>query len=303
MKKPFRLLAMIVAFLMLQAPPFQGSAPAEASVTAGIDYRDGRIKISVDERPLEDVVEEVARKTGVRVIDNHPSREAVSMHLDYLPVAASLQRLLQGRDYVFFYRAGKAGEEPILTQVVVLPKTGGRVTAGPAEEAPATTAEAETEFQESNFSNAGLEQILEDVGTQEIDIENTITNALQQIHEMAPLHTPETRREDSQQAHAGNPVVGAMVPYGSVPPGSASGTAATGPGNRSASQQEASSPSSLTENIQNTDSSNPTDPSESPPDGDGPAEIDFDPLAQFRQLLEDIQEAAQNVPETTDNPL
>jgi hypothetical protein len=292
MKKSFWFFAAIVAFLLVQAPLYEGSSHALAAVTTGIDYRDGRIRISVDGRPLEDVVEEVARKTGIRVIDNHPSQEAVSIHLDYLPVAASLQRLLQGRDYVFFYRAGKPGDEPLLTQVVVLPKTGGRVTAGPDRDEPTRlSTEDSAELQASSFRNAGLEQILEDVGTQQINIESTITNALQQIHEMAPLPLPETRRDDAQHA----PGPGAMIGSANTGVRQDTGTLA----DRTSSQSGESAPVSLTKGIENTERD---DPEQTKPDDPGPGEPGYDPLAPLRPILEQALEAQKNTPPQSDNP-
>ncbi len=305
MNTSFRLFTGIVAFLILQALPLEGSALERGAATSGIDYRDGRIKISVDDRPLEDVVEEVAQKSGIRVIDNHPSREAVSMHLDYLPVAASLQRLLQGRDYVFFYRAGKPGDEPVLTQVVVLPKEGGRVTAGtgPVENVPAPgTAGAEPEPGDGHFRNAGLEQLLEDVETEQIDIESTITSALQRIHEMAPLPATEMVPDDSG-SEGGPAYLSRGVTTGSVPDN-------VGQGRRSSAQRSGKGASSQAgqsasqEQTQDTTNTGKDDPEPTDPDGQPqPGDPDYDPLAPLRPILEQALEAQKNRPPQSDPPL
>jgi len=105
----------------------KGTLPAKDF--SGIDFRDGLLRVSVENQKFQKVMDEVAQKAGIEIVINGLADEDLTIHFDYLPLENGLKRLLSGRNYVFFYRSVEASQPPRLTQVLVLPKTEGETVA------------------------------------------------------------------------------------------------------------------------------------------------------------------------------
>jgi len=93
----------------------------------GIDFSNGFLKVSVEKQAFKDVIEEVARKTGTRIVTSSPIDEEMTVSFDYLPLEKALQQLLSGKSHVFFY-SSQAGNQVKLSQVFILPGSPGTST-------------------------------------------------------------------------------------------------------------------------------------------------------------------------------
>ncbi len=69
----------------------------------GIDFRNGLLKVSVENESLKDVMDDVSRKAGIKIIVNFSTEEEMTVSFDYLPLENGVRRLLKGYDYALMY--------------------------------------------------------------------------------------------------------------------------------------------------------------------------------------------------------
>ena len=59
---------------------------------SGIHFRAGRLRVSVENRKFQKVMDEVAKKTGIRIVFNGITDEDLTIHFDYLPLEKGLKK-------------------------------------------------------------------------------------------------------------------------------------------------------------------------------------------------------------------
>ena len=102
----------ILSFLALQiaASVAAESWPRESSIrraavpaNSPIEITDGHVSVKLEDVPLANVLELIAKKTGARVFFNGRLNGNVSVELKNAPLEEGLQRILQGRNTAYFY--------------------------------------------------------------------------------------------------------------------------------------------------------------------------------------------------------
>ncbi len=99
-----------------------------------VDFKNGLLRISVEKQKFWKVIDEVAEKTGIRIIANTSSDEDLTINFDYLPLEDGLKYLFRGKNHIFIY-SGEDRISAVLKEVLVLPGSwdepvqvsGGRV--------------------------------------------------------------------------------------------------------------------------------------------------------------------------------
>jgi len=91
---------------------------------SGIDFKDGRLSVSIISQPFKKVMGEISKKSGRRIVIKDDTDVKLTANFDYLPLEAGLRRLLKGKNYVFFYSSDQMHRNSMLTQVLVLPRSG-----------------------------------------------------------------------------------------------------------------------------------------------------------------------------------
>jgi hypothetical protein len=74
------------------------------SVITDINYKEGRLKVSAEAQDFQGVINRVAEETGVKLSLTIPVDEKITAHFD-LPLEEGLQRILDGKSYIFLYSA------------------------------------------------------------------------------------------------------------------------------------------------------------------------------------------------------
>jgi hypothetical protein len=96
---------------------------ASSQRVAKVEWRQGQLSVAAEEVPLSEVIQAVASKTGIEVVELEEFRQEVSVQLSGLPLHDGLQRLLADVNYVLIESAsGQEQRRPVLTVIV-----GGRV--------------------------------------------------------------------------------------------------------------------------------------------------------------------------------
>ncbi len=120
--------ARIFWFLAIVIFPFQTGVSAAEGNTAplrgdfsGIDFQNGFLKISVENREFQKVMEEVAKKTGIQIVMNAPVDKRLTIDFDYLPLEQALKRIIRGSNCVFIYRSEQTRQHAELLKVLIFP--------------------------------------------------------------------------------------------------------------------------------------------------------------------------------------
>jgi hypothetical protein len=133
----FWLLVLVLFSLQMGVSSGGEKVTPPAKDFSGIDFRDGLLRVSVENQKFREVMHEVAQKTGIRIVINDPADEDLTIDFDYLPLEKGLRQLLRGRNYVFIYRSGGSIDfmqsSDRLAKVLIFPKSGGWTMAGLGE--------------------------------------------------------------------------------------------------------------------------------------------------------------------------
>ncbi len=100
---------------------------------SGIDFKNGLLKVSIEKQEFKEIMDEVARETGIIIIMDHPYDEVISVSFDYLPLEKGLRRLLREKDYAFIYQSGEGDvlKKPSnQMKVFIFSKAEGKTVAG-----------------------------------------------------------------------------------------------------------------------------------------------------------------------------
>jgi hypothetical protein len=113
--------------LSVMPPP--GSQPMQVPLT--VEYKEGNLGVAAEKVPLAQVLQEVARQTGIEVQGLERLQEEVSVGFSGLPLSEGLQKLLTPVNYLILEQASsQGGTRP--AQVLVF----GRRAAPPTQAIP-----------------------------------------------------------------------------------------------------------------------------------------------------------------------
>ena len=123
MSKPSVALALLLPLTMAvaaTAAPIAGSEQQAAS--SFIDYQSGRLNARIENRPLVEVLRELAAATGARFVVTGPGSEqvAVSATVESQPFSEGMQKILKGCSYAIYTPSG----EKLPTVIVLLSGEG-----------------------------------------------------------------------------------------------------------------------------------------------------------------------------------
>lgn len=114
-------------------PPDTGedAEPKPAEFPGRVALHEGLLAVFVRDVPLAKVLEEIGRRSAVRIFSGLSLDERVSADFEGVPLEDGLQRLLRGQNVVLVYRqpesSGRAGAReapPSLATVIVWPRDG-----------------------------------------------------------------------------------------------------------------------------------------------------------------------------------
>ncbi len=98
------LLSLILALAAGTAhEPAARGAPPDPAAGAQVQYAQGRLTVSATDVPLADLLQKVARATGLEVVLDARLEGRASLSFRDLPLDESLRRLLRGRNFAFEY--------------------------------------------------------------------------------------------------------------------------------------------------------------------------------------------------------
>ncbi len=112
-----------------EVPTKGATAPAPVSGKSTITLANDLLTAKLESSSLLGVLEEIEKKSGVRIFLSAPTDERVTVEFRNLPVAEGLRQILQRRSFAYFYSWTSAGHGKIpvleLRKVRVLAPTGG----------------------------------------------------------------------------------------------------------------------------------------------------------------------------------
>lgn len=175
---------------------------------SGVDFRDGLLRVSVENRKFHRVMDEVAREAGVKIVINDTTDKDLTIDFDYLPLEKGLKRLLRGKNYVFIYRSmGGADltQSFRLVKVLTFPKSGGWTVTGLreiAEHRSADRAEQTVAMKEmlNPDQEERLEEVLTNFSSKGIYLGAQLYSGLQKLREMGVSREMTKLEDDILQA-------------------------------------------------------------------------------------------------------
>jgi hypothetical protein len=100
----------------------ENTAPLQGDFS-GIDFQNGLLKISVENREFQKILDEVAKKTGIQIVLNASVDKRLTINFDYLPLDKALRRIVRGSNCVFIYRSEGSRQHTRLFKVLIFPKS------------------------------------------------------------------------------------------------------------------------------------------------------------------------------------
>jgi HEAT repeat protein len=90
---------------------------------ATVEWKQGQLSVTAEKVPLSEVIQAVASKAGIEVVELEQFRNEISVQLSGLSLHDALQRLLSDVNYVLIERASDQAQQPPVLSVIL----GGRV--------------------------------------------------------------------------------------------------------------------------------------------------------------------------------
>lgn len=117
--------AVAVVVLAVTLGSASGSEPPTTVPPATIGppdvrYQDGRLSVDLHQIPLDDVMREVARVTGIDIVGTTLDTRLVSKRFDRVPLPEALRRLVGRQNFLLSYHANG---EPAALQLLGMPQT------------------------------------------------------------------------------------------------------------------------------------------------------------------------------------
>ncbi|MBI3597716.1 MAG: hypothetical protein HY203_11265 [Nitrospirae bacterium] len=131
----FPLWVLIAGLVLLTGPGLRGLSWASAAEGAlHIAAQADRLSVKTSDAPLDKVLEEIARQTGVRVYgESRITPKRITAEFDDLTIQAALERILNGYNYAFVFSGNQGGDpfsRPRLTEVWLFSR-GETMASGP----------------------------------------------------------------------------------------------------------------------------------------------------------------------------
>jgi hypothetical protein len=164
----------------------KGTLPAKDF--SGINFRDGLLRVSVENQKFQGVMDEVAQKAGIRIVINDTTDRDLTIHFDYLPLEKGLKKLLRGRNHVFVYFSKEPSQVARVKKVLVFPKfeetrvksikgsTGSRSTHRAKQK--------ETREKMQNVDKKSLEKFLQVFSQSQTDMDEEMIREKKDLEEM-----------------------------------------------------------------------------------------------------------------------
>jgi len=164
-----------------------------------IDFRNGLLKVSVENQKFQKIMDEVAQKTGIRIVIQDTSDEDLTIRSDYLPLEKSLQQLLKARNYVFIYRSDEEGQSSRLMQVWVFGKSGGRPGEGPEGKAEKKVAKQgkRSMGEGQDLVQKMLDEFLQNIPQDKMDLKAGFYEALKGMPDLEEFRQMKQHLEDA----------------------------------------------------------------------------------------------------------
>lgn len=165
---------------------------------SGVDFKDGLLKVSVEKQSFKDIMGEIAKKSGIKILINCPADEELTVSFGYLPLEKGLKQLLKGKNYAFKYRPEEDDDiknSSSLINVFVLPKSEGlhgddRQAMNMDEIQDKIKKRLDEAFATQGFAKSGVLQ------------KNQIEEALRKINEMGSLDKLKNVENENSQIPA-----------------------------------------------------------------------------------------------------
>ncbi len=93
---------------------------------SGVSFENNLLKVSVKKQSFKEVMDDVAKKSGIKICINCPEEEELTVSFGYLPLEKGIRLLLKDRNYAFKYRPGEVDDiknSSSLINVFVFPKS------------------------------------------------------------------------------------------------------------------------------------------------------------------------------------
>ncbi len=161
-KRPTRASALAVTgcLLGLIAAPVQEAAADSATDAVRYDRQRDRLSVSVRDRPLVGLFEEISSETGVGLVVHGADHGAVTAQFDDLPLESALKRLLRGHNYAM---SGAADPEREITVWIMAPSEAAPAMPPARLRRPAQTARRSTPGRPARNQRARQEAASEDL--------------------------------------------------------------------------------------------------------------------------------------------
>jgi hypothetical protein len=95
------------------------AATAVAAMPVSVSWSDGRLSVSTVDSPLDAVLAEISRRTGLMVITATPPRRRVTANFSNLPLRSALARLITQENYAIIERPGAKGRGPLVVVMIL----------------------------------------------------------------------------------------------------------------------------------------------------------------------------------------
>ena len=92
-----------------------------------IQFANDRLTVQVHEVPLQELLQEIARQSGLTLVLAGPMDERMTIQFEQLPFDKGLQRILRGQTFGLQYAAPNPGAGSTTQDAVGLPKGSGDV--------------------------------------------------------------------------------------------------------------------------------------------------------------------------------
>ncbi len=182
-------LVMVAVFVFHQA----GTLPAEEREKAqeegfsGVHFREGRLRVAVENQKFRDLMEEVSIETGIRIVVDKSDETNVTVRFDYLPLEEGLKKLVSGRNHILVYSSEAPSGTVRVKQVYVLSGTKGKMAAqnkAIENESIYGTGPNQTGITLRNVDQKSLEELLQALSQSGTDVSDEIMEEIKGLEKL-----------------------------------------------------------------------------------------------------------------------
>jgi hypothetical protein len=175
----------IFSFQVGDSSANEKKAPLEENFLR-VEFKNGLLKVSVDNQPFKKVLGEVAEKTGIAIVMKAPVNKNLTINFDYLPLEKAFRQILRGSNCVFIYRSERTQDQAPLLQVLIFPKPSEQnktVLGGSAQEIYSYQAKQTMTMEEmTHLEQKMLEKVLRNLPPEEEAFKIAFYEKLKKMH-------------------------------------------------------------------------------------------------------------------------